>query len=188
MKGKYNDLPNLIWFGEACDPVSSWINFFTNPENKILDQRNVWLLYPRNFGTSDRSDSFDMEEMTNDVVRFMWENKISTATLGGHGFGGKLALATACYNYSRVTGVINLDTAPLDHRYHESFREFKGYIKSLRDFEPNTASLKDNINFLNQNIACPKWRSILTSNLAVNPQNTNRTQVNFDLEGLNHNL
>lgn len=135
MKGKYNDLPNLIWFGEATDPVNSWVNFFTNPENKILDYRNVYLLYPRNFGTSDRCDSFDMEEMANDVARFMWENKISTATLGGHGFGGKLALATGCYHHTRVTGVINVDTAPMDHRYNEAFREFKDNIKKVRDFD-----------------------------------------------------
>lgn len=35
----------------------------------------------------------------------MYENKISTATLGGHGFGGKLALAVGCYHVDRVTGV-----------------------------------------------------------------------------------
>ena len=31
------------------------------------------------------------------------------ATLGGHGFGAKVALATAINNMERVTGVINLD-------------------------------------------------------------------------------
>jgi len=34
----------------------------------------------------------------------MYENKISTATLGGHGIGGKLALAVGCYYPERVTG------------------------------------------------------------------------------------
>ena len=34
----------------------------------------------------------------------MYENKISTATLGGHGTGAKLALATGCYHAERVTG------------------------------------------------------------------------------------
>lgn len=99
-----------------------------------------------------------MEEMANDVARFMYENKISTATLGGHGFGGKLALATGCYHHSRVTGVINVDTAPMDHRYFEAFREFKDNIKKLRDFEAHNASLKDAMAFLSANISCPKWR------------------------------
>ena len=37
----------------------------------------------------------------------MYENKISTATLGGHGTGAKLALATGCYHANRVTGKTN---------------------------------------------------------------------------------
>lgn len=47
----------------------------------------------------------------------MYENKITSATLGGHGFGGKLALAVGCYHSERVTGVFNLDSAPVDHRF-----------------------------------------------------------------------
>jgi len=76
---------------------------------------------PRNFGNSDRHRSFSMNEMADDVLRFMYENKISTATLGGHGFGGKLALGTACYHLDRVTGVFGLDTAPMNHHYFEPF-------------------------------------------------------------------
>ena len=49
--------------------------------------------------------------MSSDVVRFMFENKISTATMGGHGFGAKLALAVGCYHADRVTGMANLFTA-----------------------------------------------------------------------------
>lgn len=70
--------------------------------------------------------------MANDVVRFMYENKISTATLAGHGFGGKLALAVGCYHAERVSGVFAIDTAPLDHRYFDAFKEFKGYVSKLR--------------------------------------------------------
>ena len=33
------------------------------------------------------------------VARFMYEHKISSATLGGHGIGGKIALAAACYHF-----------------------------------------------------------------------------------------
>jgi len=54
--------------------------------------------------------------MAGDVVRFMYENKISMATLGGHGWGGKLALAVGCYYPERVTGVFGLDSLPIDCR------------------------------------------------------------------------
>jgi len=143
LKGNYEDLPNMIFFPEHCDTVANWIPFFTNPEYKILDHRNVWVVYPRNFGNSDRYDSYDMGEIADDVARFMYEHRISTATLAGHGFGGKVALATACYHHDRVTGVFGIDTSPMDHRYFVAFKEFKHYIERLRELDIKSASLKD---------------------------------------------
>ena len=52
-------------------------------------------------------------------MRFMYQNKISMATLGGHGVGGKIALATGCYHMDKVTGYFGLDTTPMNHFYHE---------------------------------------------------------------------
>ena len=71
------------------------------------------IIYPRNFGNSDHNESFDIEDVTNDVVRYMWENRISTATLAGHGYGGKVALATGCFNPERSTGVFVIDSCLL---------------------------------------------------------------------------
>jgi len=65
-----------------------------------------------------------MSEMADDVNRFMYENKISTATMAGHGFGGKVALAMGCYHADRVTGYFGIDTTPMDHRYFVAFKEF----------------------------------------------------------------
>lgn len=53
------------------------------------------------------------------------------ATIGGHGFGAKLATATANANLNRFTGVICLEGGPIDHTYHEAFTELKDYVKSL---------------------------------------------------------
>jgi pimeloyl-ACP methyl ester carboxylesterase len=71
--------------------------------------------------TSDHHSSFEMAEISNDVVKFMDDKKLTMATLGGHGFGAKVALATAINNMERCTGVINLDGGPLDHTYYEAF-------------------------------------------------------------------
>lgn len=43
------------------------------------------------------------------------------ATIGGHGFGAKVATATANAHLNRFTGVICLEGGPLDHTYYESF-------------------------------------------------------------------
>ena len=44
--------------------------------------------------------------MSEDIIRFMDTNKITMATIGGHGFGAKVAAATAINNLDRFTGVI----------------------------------------------------------------------------------
>lgn len=70
-----------------------------------------------------------LQDISNDVARFMDEQKLTMATLGGHGFGAKVALATAINHMDRCTGVINLDGGPLDHRYYEAYQELEGYVK-----------------------------------------------------------
>ena len=59
--------------------------------------------------------------MSNDIVRFLDDKRITLATVGGHGFGAKVATATAINNMNRFTGVICLDGGPLDHRYYEGY-------------------------------------------------------------------
>lgn len=35
LKGRFEDLPTLLFFPEACDPVENWIPFFSDPDNKV---------------------------------------------------------------------------------------------------------------------------------------------------------
>lgn len=51
----------------------------------------------------------------------MDEKQITMATIGGHGFGAKVAAATAINNMNRFTGVIQLEGGPLDHKYYEAY-------------------------------------------------------------------
>jgi pimeloyl-ACP methyl ester carboxylesterase len=106
--------------------------------------------------------------MADDVARFMWENKISTATLAGHGIGGKLALAVGCYHAERVTGIMALDTAPMNQHYIESYQELNSYLSELRHFNTNR-SLTNISNDLKK-IKCPKWRELFQDNLVKSPQ------------------
>ena len=150
-----------------------------------MNSRNIYILNQRNVGSSDRCDEeMNYTEMANDVVRFMWENKISTATLAGHGLGAKLALATACYNMDRVTGVVALDSSPMDQSYIQPYQELTGYLNSLKGVNMNRdfASISDH---LKQHVQCPKWRSILHSQVA---KNGDKYAWNFDLNYLARNL
>ena len=85
-------------------------------------------MYPRNFGTSDRNPEMGWESHANDIARFMYNNRISMATLAGHGIGGKIALAAACYQYKYVTGYFGIDTTPTNQYYFEPFHELRGYL------------------------------------------------------------
>lgn len=76
-----------------------------------------------------------MEDISNDIMRFMDQQKLTMATLGGHGFGAKVALATAINNMNRVTGVINLDGGPLDHRFYEAYQELDSYVQTASNFD-----------------------------------------------------
>ena len=118
----------MIWLPELTEPAENFQKFFTQPNCKILGVRNVWLLNYRNQGGSDHHCSYDMEDLSADIMRFMDEKKITMATIGGHGFGAKVAAATASSNLDRFTGVIQYEGGPLDHRYYEAYQELEAYV------------------------------------------------------------
>ena len=159
LKGRRHDLPTLIWFSDLVEPAANFKPFFEHPDNKVLNVRNVWLLDIRNMGESDHHDSFDMHDISSDISRFMDKQKLTMATLGGHGFGAKVALAAAIDNMDRCTGVINLEGGPLDHKYYEAYQELNSYVdvaaKVDLSWEYSTA-----LKYLETNISCPKWKSI----------------------------
>ena len=51
------------------------------------------------------------------------------ATIGGHGFGAKVAAATASSNLDRFTGVIQYEGGPLNHKYYEAYQELDSYVQ-----------------------------------------------------------
>lgn len=108
--------------------------------------------------------------MTNDIVRFMDDNKITMATIGGHGFGAKVATATAINHMNRFTGVVCLEGGPLDHRYHEAYQELAEYIDLANSLKLDSMDVNGALKALD-GIACPKWRSIFKQNLATDKAN-----------------
>ena len=155
----------MIWFSDLIEPAENFKKFFTQEGSKILDVRNVWLLNYRNMGDSDHHSSFDMEEISNDVMRFMDQQKLTMATLGGHGFGAKVALATAINNMDRVTGVINLEGGPLDHRFYEAYQELETYVQTAKKLDLSKVDFAGAVKYVNDNISCKKWASIFVQNL-----------------------
>jgi pimeloyl-ACP methyl ester carboxylesterase len=106
------------------------------------------------------------------------------ATLGGHGLGGKIALAAASYNFDRVTGYFGIDTTPTNQHYFEPYQELRGYISALRNVALNRpfSSISHE---LRQLISCPKWRQIFESNLTKGDHSYN---WKFNLDAIYHNV
>ena len=57
----------------------NFTNFFTRPGSKILNYRNVHFVNMRNQGDSDHHTSYDMDDISADVMRYMDANKITIA-------------------------------------------------------------------------------------------------------------
>jgi pimeloyl-ACP methyl ester carboxylesterase len=95
----------------------------------------------------------------------MDEKKLTMATLGGHGFGAKVALATAINNMDRCTGVINLEGGPLDHRFYESYQELESYVLVAKKVVDSRMDVAAANKYLGDNIACKKWAAIFKQNV-----------------------
>jgi pimeloyl-ACP methyl ester carboxylesterase len=103
--------------------------------------------------------------MSNDIVRFMDDSKLTMATIGGHGFGAKVATATAINHMNRFTGVMCLDGGPLDHRYYEAYQELAEYIDFSRNLSIEKMNPNDVVKKIYERVHHPKWRSIILQNI-----------------------
>lgn len=119
LNSNYQDNPNMLFFVDYFDKPENWLSFFM--QNGTLDYRNVYILNNPNFGNSDHTDVSDLEalgseSMSQTVERFMWKNKISTATIAGHGFGARTAMMLGCTYPEIVTGLVAFDYTPMDYQ------------------------------------------------------------------------
>lgn len=168
IQGNYTDLPNMIFFPDLFDQAENWIPFFTGGATSVLDYRNVYILYPRNFGSSDwcndKSDDYG-ESLAADVERFMYQHKITMATLAGHGFGAKTAMVTGTLKPDLVTGILSFDYAPQDYTYFRAADNLRNTVKSLEQIAKNPFLKKDFEKILEEKIPCKKTQELLSQNL-----------------------
>ena len=101
-----------------------------------------------------------MDEISADIVRWMDQEQITTATIGGHGFGAKVAAATAINNMDRFSGVIQLEGGPIDHKYHEAYQELEAYVKLASSLRLHNMEAGQVLRKLDDGIACKKWAGI----------------------------
>jgi pimeloyl-ACP methyl ester carboxylesterase len=117
-------------------------------------------------GDSDHHNSFDLEEASDDVARFVDDNKLSIVTVGGHGYGAKVASAFGSYYMEKTSGVICFEGGPLDHSYHEAWEEIKNAIIDLSKIDMQNISQGEVNRRIDQAIEVIKYNlSILNGDL-----------------------
>ena len=63
----------------------------------------------------------------------MYQNYISTASIGGHGLGGKAALLSSIYKPINITSYIGINYSPVNYNYYEFGKRFKIILNELND-------------------------------------------------------
>lgn len=109
--------------------------------------------------------------MSDDIVRYMDANKIVMASIGGHGFGAKVATATAINNTNRFTGVICLDGGPVDNTYYEAYQELVSYVDACSKLNLDKMEGSEAIKKISERVMHPKWRDILLQNVLTDKGN-----------------
>ena len=188
LNSPYEDNPNMIFFVDYLDQPENWLQFFMN--SGALNYRNIYVLNQPNFGNSDYHHQHDNEALhqistSNTIERFMYNEKISTATVGGHGFGARYALQMACYRPDLTTGFIGVDYTPLDYNSFELTDRLQSALRELTPLTSKMASGKmdrKGINdFIEKNVPHGKLQALFKQNVKHVSGNVFTWGFNFEL-------
>ena len=126
-------------FEELGDPDNAPLiilhGFFASSRNwrqiaqRLADRFHVYLPDTRNHGASPHHPLMDYPSMSADLLRFMDDNGLATASLLGHSMGGKIAMWLALTNPGRVDKLIVADIAPVSYKH--SFDNTVSALKAL---------------------------------------------------------
>ncbi|MDO9268040.1 MAG: alpha/beta fold hydrolase [Methylobacter sp.] len=109
--------------------------FFASSRNwRQIAQRlsarfHVYVPDMRNHGASEHHPLMDYPSMTADLLRFIEERGLETASFLGHSMGGKVAMWLALTNPDRVHKLIVADIAPVSYKH--SFDNTVQALKAL---------------------------------------------------------
>lgn len=129
-------------------------------------ERQVHALDLRNHGSSFHADTMDYPSMAGDVLAYMDEQGIDTASLLGHSMGGKVAMQVALQAPERVEKLIVADIAPISYKPgHDAILEGMKQVdltcvRSRRDADKQLAEF----------VEIPGVRQFLLMNLERIPQ------------------
>lgn len=111
--GKASGKPVIFLHG-LLGNISNWRPIARDPT--IGGNRDCYLVDLRNHGRSPHSLSMNLREMTRDIFQLIEDHGIEDPILLGHSLGGKVAMAAALEEPSKVGGLIVVDIAPVNYK------------------------------------------------------------------------
>ncbi len=166
-------LPALVVLHGLLGSSDNWHSF-----GKRIGER-FYTLIPdaRNHGRSPHNDVFDYPAMASDVVEFMDQERIHSASLLGHSMGGKTAALVALLYPNVVEKLIVVDIAP------RSYRDRNDQIFSaLHSIDINAYSFRKDVDAaLSPTISDFGIRQFLMKNLGRNDSGRFFWKMNFEV-------
>jgi len=156
-----------IEFGEKSPPVIILHGLFGAAKNwttlakRLQDDYRVIALDLRNHGQSPWVPSMHLNEMAQDVARFIEHHGLQGAPVIGHSLGGKVAMALAL-NHPRLVGrLLVSDIAPVTYP-----RTLSNYVEAMEGLDLSGAKRRRELGEeLKYTVGEPGIRAFLLSNL-----------------------
>jgi esterase len=143
--------------------------FFASSRNwrqvaeKLADKFHVYVLDTRNHGTSPHHPEMDYPSMAADLLQFMENHSLITASLLGHSMGGKVAMWFALNHPERIDKLIVADIAPISYQHC-----FNNLIQALKELPlPEISNRKQAELLLASAIPELGYRQFLLQNLVM---------------------
>jgi pimeloyl-ACP methyl ester carboxylesterase len=156
--------------GEAIHPPLLILHgFFASSRNwrqvaeKLAVDYHVYVLDMRNHGGSPQHAQMDYASMTADVLQFMDDHGLKTASMLGHSMGGKVAMWFALNHPERVHKLLVADIAPVS--YSHCFNKLIAALKALPLHDINNRKQAEL--FLASDIPELSYRQFLLQNIVL---------------------
>lgn len=177
---KFGQGPKLIILHGLYGSSDNWQSI----ANQLAEHFEVYTVDQRNHGQSPHSDVHNYHAMKEDILEFMDDNNIETASVIGHSMGGKAAMFFASDYPERIDALILLDIAPKHYGgtkiYIENITMHREMLETLLNLDLSKVSSRNEVDAQLQNtIPKIKLRQFLLKNLERDANQRFRWRINL---------
>lgn len=174
---KYGDGPPLIILHGLYGSSDNWVTI----AGKISSHFTVYLPDLRNHGNSPHSDIHNYDSLSDDIIEFAQDQKLTKFFLAGHSMGGKAAAAFALKKPELLSGLIIIDIPvfPDSESSGRAMNEHLEILQAILSADLQGTKKRDDIDaVLAVKIHSPAVRALIMKNLQRIPEGSFRWKIN----------